>query len=222
MRLSIAIDGPAGAGKSTIAKALAKKLNIIYINTGLMYRAVAYEALKRDIAPDNIEALCEMLDNIKMYFDGNNLILDEVDITCKLTSPEINKSVALYSPIAEIRERLVVLQREMSSKYDVVMDGRDIGTVVLPKAAFKFFVTASPEERAKRRYEELKSKCVNVTFEEVLKDQMERDFKDTTRKVNPLIKAEDAVEIDTTSYTIDEVVNIIATYIDKGLSSLEF
>lgn len=220
MRISIAIDGPAGAGKSTIAKKVAKELEIMYINSGLMYRAVTKKALEKNIAPDNIELLCSCLDNMDMYFDNDNLIVDGENITDTLNCPEINKNVASYASVPELRERLVELQRNLASKFDIIMDGRDIGTVVLKNASFKFFLTATPEERARRRHKELVEKGLDTSFEEILKDIIDRDYKDMNRKTNPLTKAEDAVEIDTTNYGIDDIVNIILSRIRKDTNNI--
>ena len=220
MRISIAIDGPAGAGKSTIAKKIANKLGIIYINTGLMYRAITFKALEKNIAPEDVEGLIKLIDNIEMYFENNNIFINGEDLTSKLTTQEINKSVASYAAIPEVRERLVELQRNLSNKFDVIMDGRDIGTVVLKNAAFKFYLTASPEERANRRYRELTAKGIEASYEEILKDIIDRDYKDMHREVNPLRKAEDAIEIDSTSLSIDEVVDLISKQVQLGLNSL--
>ncbi|NLZ49982.1 MAG: (d)CMP kinase [Clostridiales bacterium] len=220
MRISIAIDGPAGAGKSTIAKKIANKLGIMYINTGLMYRAITFKALEKNIAPEDVEGLIKLIDNIEMYFENNNIFINGEDLTSKLTTQEINKSVASYAAIPEVRERLVELQRNLSNKFDVIMDGRDIGTVVLKNAAFKFYLTASPEERANRRYRELTAKGIEASYEEILKDIIDRDYKDMHREVNPLRKAEDAIEIDSTSLSIDEVVDLISKQVQLGLNSL--
>ncbi|WP_396334352.1 (d)CMP kinase [Clostridium sp. 19966] len=209
MRISIAIDGPAGAGKSTIAKIVADKLNIMYINTGLMYRAVTYKALKNHISTSQIEDLCALIDNMNMHFDREDLIVNDENLTKYLTSSEVNQNVSFYASIKEIRERLVNSQRNIAKNYDIIMDGRDIGTVVLKNAAFKFFITATPEERAKRRLKEMESKGVSISFEKVLENIISRDFEDSHRAVDPLIKAEDALEIDTTDKSIEDIVNII-------------
>lgn len=220
MRISIAIDGPAGAGKSTIAKKIANKLGIMYINTGLMYRAITLKALEKNIAPDDIETLIQLIDSIDMHFKDDKLYISGEDITSRLNSQVINKSVASYATIPELRERLVEMQRNLSNKFNVIMDGRDIGTVVLKNAAFKFYLTASPEERANRRYKELAAKGIEVSYEEILKDIIDRDYKDMHREVNPLKKAEDAIEIDSTSLSIDEVVEFITKHVKLGLNSL--
>lgn len=220
MKLTIAIDGPAGAGKSTIAKILAKNFNIMYINTGSMYRAITLKALENNIPPDEIEELCRLTDSLDMYFQNDRLILNGEDINDKLSLPEISSKVSHYASISEIRTRLVKLQREMASKFDVVMDGRDIGTVVLKDAAFKFFLTASPEERAQRRFDELNHKGLDVNYEDILKEIIRRDFLDSNREVDPLRKAEDAIEIDTTGLNINEVVNKMSIYINKTLENI--
>lgn len=221
MRNSVAIDGPAGAGKSTIAKILGKKLNLMYINTGAMYRAVTLKALERNIVPENIEALSILTDSLEMHFEEDRLFLDGKDVTDLINTPNISNKVSSYAAIAEIRERMVNLQRRMSLQYDVIMDGRDIGTVVLKDAAFKFFLTASPEERAKRRYDELIAKKIDVVYQEILQDIIKRDYMDSHREVSPLIKAADAVEIDTTGLDIESVVNIMYDYIIKDIKSAE-
>ncbi len=215
MRLSVAIDGPAGAGKSTIAKIVAKKYNLMYINTGAMYRAVTYKALEKDISPENIEALCELIKDMEMHFENDELYLNGVNINDQLTLPNISKSVSAYASIKEVRVRLVTLQRDMSKRYNVIMDGRDIGTVVLKDASFKFFLTASPEERATRRYEELKAKGLEVQYDSILKEIIQRDYLDSNREIDPLTKAEDALELDTTGINIEQVVEKICEYINK-------
>ncbi len=221
MRISVAIDGPAGAGKSTIAKLLAKEFNLMYINTGSMYRAVTLKAMEKNISSKDIETLCSLTDSLDMHFYNDRLILNGEDVNDKITLPEISKNVSEFAAIPEIRERLVKLQRNMSEKYNVIMDGRDIGTVVLKDAAFKFFLTASPEERAKRRYDELMSKGIEVVYDDILKDIIRRDYIDSNREINPLRKAEDAIEIDTTGLTIDEVVQNMVTYMKDVLKNVD-
>jgi CMP/dCMP kinase len=221
VRLSVAIDGPAGAGKSTIAKILASRLNLMYINTGAMYRAVTLKALENNIAPESIEALCKLTDSMKMYFLNDRLFVNNEDISELISTPYISNNVSKYAAVSEVREILVNLQREMSFKYDVIMDGRDIGTVVLKDAAFKFFITADPIERAKRRCDELLAKGIEVIFEDILQDIVKRDYIDTHREINPLTKADDAIEIDTTGLTINEVVGKIYNFIHSSISSME-
>ena len=212
-KINVAIDGPAGAGKSTIAKIIAKNLGLMYINTGAMYRAVTLKALESNISSSNIDMLEELIDNMEIHFDNDDLILNGKNINDKLTMPEITKNVSEYASIKEVRVKLVDLMRKMSSKFNVIMDGRDIGTVVLRDAKYKFFLTASAEERADRRYKELLEKGLKVDYKEILDDIIRRDEYDSTREVDPLRKAADALEIDTTGLNIEEVVSKISSYI---------
>ncbi|GAB6170261.1 (d)CMP kinase [Clostridium carnis] len=213
MKISVAIDGPAGAGKSTIAKLVAEKFNLMYINTGAMYRAVALTSINRGINEENIEEICDIIDTMDMKFEDDDLILNGENIQSKITLPEISSVVSAYAAIPEVRLKLVKLQREMSEKFNVIMDGRDIGTVVLKDAPYKFFLTATPEERAQRRYKELTDRNLKVDYNEILNDIIKRDYLDSTRKTDPLKKADDAIEIDTTGLNIEEVTNKIASYI---------
>lgn len=212
--IRIAIDGPSGAGKSTIAKAVAKELGIDYIDTGAMYRAVGYKTLTCGIDPQDTESLKKMLDNTEIDFSSGDIILDGETINEKIRTPEISKQASKCSALAEVREKLVQLQRQMGRKKSVVMDGRDIGNNVLTDAEFKFFMTASAEERAQRRYDELAAKGQDVTYEQVLSDIQQRDHSDMTRKLNPLKKAEDAMELDTTGMGIKEVTDYILKEIE--------
>lgn len=221
MKVAIAIDGPAGAGKSTIAKILATKFNLMYIDTGAMYRAVTLLAKTNDIFPDNISELCKLLENTNMHFRSNKLILNGKDVSEEIRAPEISNSVSSYAAISEVRSLLVKQQQKMSEKYDVIMDGRDIGTVVLKDAPFKFYLFASPELRAKRRYEELLDKNISVKYDEILSEIIKRDYIDSNRDVNPLRKADDAIEIDTSYLTIDEVVEKISNIISSALKNKE-
>lgn len=213
MNFSVAIDGPAGAGKSTIAKLVAKEFNLMYINTGAMYRAVALKAKENNLAPSNIEEICSLIETMKMEFKEYDLLLNGENIQNKITVPEISSIVSEYAKIQEVRKMLVKLQREMSKKFNVIMDGRDIGTVVLKDAPFKFFLTATAEERANRRFLELKSRDISCSYDKILSDIIERDYKDSHREVDPLKKAEDAIEIDTTGLSIEEVTEKINSYI---------
>ncbi|WP_202127850.1 (d)CMP kinase [Clostridium sp. C2-6-12] len=216
LKISVAIDGPAGAGKSTIAKLVGKKYNLMYINTGAMYRAVALKAIENNLSPDKVDEICELISTMEMHFENDDLILNGENIQEKITMPNISSEVSAYASIPEVRTMLVKLQRDMSNRFDVIMDGRDIGTVVLKDSKFKFFLTASAEERANRRYKELKERNVECSYEQILKDIIERDYKDTHRETDPLRKAEDAIEIDTTALDINGVVNTINEYIEKG------
>jgi CMP/dCMP kinase len=216
LRLSVAIDGPAGAGKSTIAKILASRFNLMYINTGSMYRAVTLKAMEVHISSSDIERLLSLVDNLDMHFENDDLIVNNENVSQQICLPVISNNVSNYAAIAEVRQRLVALQRKMSEKYNVVMDGRDIGTVVLKDAPFKFYLTASAEERATRRYDELCSKGIAVKYKELLEDIIKRDYIDSHREINPLTKAEDAIEIDSSNLSIDEVVDKMANYINNS------
>lgn len=213
--ITVAIDGPAGAGKSTIAKIIGEKFNLMYINTGSMYRAVTLKALENNISAEEVDKLLVMIDGMDMHFENDELILNGKNINSLITMPNISKNVSAYASIREVRERLVNLMRKMALKYSVIMDGRDIGTVVLKDANFKFFLTASPEERADRRYKELMGKGVEVNYDEILQDIIKRDYIDSNREVDPLRKAEDAIEIDTTGIGIMGVVEKISSYMEK-------
>lgn len=217
MNYSVAIDGPAGAGKSTIAKLVAKKFDLMYINTGAMYRAVALKATEKNIQPNEVEKLEALIDTMEMEFINDDLYLNGENIQEKITMPEISSIVSAYASISEVRQRLVSLQRNMSQKFNVIMDGRDIGTVVLKDAPFKFFLTATAEERAERRYKELKNRNIECSYDNILKDIIERDYKDSNRLIDPLRKADDAIEIDTTGLNIEEVTNRINLEIRKKL-----
>lgn len=217
MKISVAIDGPAGAGKSTIAKLVGKKFDLMYINTGAMYRAVALLAKRNNIDTTNVEKLISMIDDMDMHFENDDLILDNINIQNEITMPEISEIVSDYASIPEVRRKLVFLQRKMSEKYNVIMDGRDIGTVVLKNSRFKFFLTASAEERARRRYNELINRGLDVNYDKLLEDIIKRDHIDSTRAVDPLRKADDAIEIDSSNYNINEVTEIICNFIENDL-----
>ncbi|MZK50092.1 (d)CMP kinase [Clostridium beijerinckii] len=216
MKISVAIDGPAGAGKSTIAKLVSKRFDLMYINTGAMYRAVALRAQEQNLQPENVQEICNIIKTMEMHFENDDLILNGENIQDKITTPNISSIVSGYASISEVRAILVKLQREMSSKFSVIMDGRDIGTVVLKDANFKFFLTASPEQRATRRFKELQERNIECSYDQILKDIIDRDYKDTHRATDPLKKADDAIEIDSTNLDINGVVNVIAEYIGKG------
>lgn len=210
MKKVIAIDGPAGAGKSTIAKGLAKELSYIYIDTGAMYRAVAYQALQQGIAADDAQALTKLAaeSEIDMRVEGgeNRILLNGEDVTAEIRLPEVGAMASPVSAIGGVREHLVAQQRRLAARGNVVMDGRDIGTVVLPDADCKIFLTASLDERVMRRYTELKAKGLNTTPEEVKNDIETRDYRDSHRENSPLRQADDAVYLDSTGLGIDEVL----------------
>ncbi|PRR78887.1 Cytidylate kinase [Clostridium liquoris] len=219
MRIAVAVDGPAGAGKSTIAKVLAKRFNLMYIDTGAMYRGVTLLSKRNNVSPEDTDILCRLIKSLEMHFSNDRLIINGEDVSEEIRKPEISNNVSLYAAIPEVRELLVQLQKEMSKKYDVVMDGRDIGTVVLSEAPFKFYLTASPEVRAKRRYDELLENGINVEYNNIFQDIIKRDFIDTTRKANPLKKADDAIEIDTSNLTVLKVVDKMSNYIRRKMSN---
>lgn len=211
----VAIDGPSGAGKSTIAKAVAKKLNIDYIDTGAMYRAVGYKVRETGVDIEDEAALNEMLDNTDIDFVQGDIILDGEIINDKIRTPEISMMASQVSAKGPVRAKLVDIQRAMGTRKSIIMDGRDIGTNVLKDAEYKIFLTASAEERADRRFKELTEKGEQVTYEEVLEDIKQRDHNDMTRELNPLRKADDATEVDTTGLNIDQVIEAVLAVIGK-------
>lgn len=212
----IAVDGPAGAGKSTVAKKVANALNIIYIDTGAMYRAAAYKSIITSTNIYDSVGLTKMLDTTSVDFVNNDIILDDININDKIRTPEISKLASDISAIKEVREKLVDLQRKMGESKSVIMDGRDIGTNVFPNAEYKFFINASAEERASRRLKELLEKGEEVQYSEVLEEIKTRDNNDSTRELNPLVRADDAVLIDTTHLSIEEAVTSVMDLIKKG------
>lgn len=210
---SIAIDGPAGSGKSTVAKILAEKLNIVYIDTGAMYRTVAYYCVENGIATTDEENVVKALDNInleiKMIYGIQHMILNGKDVTGLIRSAEIGQGASDVGVFIPVRDRLVEIQQEMAKTTSVVMDGRDIGTVVLPNAEVKIYLNADVEERARRRLKDFIAQGRTDTLEEVIEQIKIRDHNDMTRDYNPLRKAEGAVEIDTTGMTVDEAAEAV-------------
>ena len=202
----VAIDGPSGAGKSTIAKAVARQLGIDYIDTGAMYRAIGYKVKSRGVDPADEEAVLAMLADTEIDLRQGEVYLDEENVSALIRTPEMSMMASVCSQIPAVREKLVQLQREMGRRKSVIMDGRDIGTNVLKDAKYKIYLTASAEERARRRFLELQEKGESQSYEDVLEDIKQRDHNDMTRELNPLRKAEDAVELDTTGLNIDQVV----------------
>lgn len=219
-KMIIAIDGPVGSGKSTVAKIVAEKLGFLYIDTGAMYRAVALKAFRKigekilQIDNKNLKnykkEILKILKNLKIELtpDGK-IFLDREDVTELIRTPQISKISSPISAIPQVRKKLLILQRKMGKKGKIVMEGRDIGTVVFPEAGLKIFLTASLKERAKRRYLELKKKGFKVSLKNIEKEVKLRDFNDTTRKIAPLKKTEEYIEIDTTKKSIEEVVQEI-------------
>ena len=205
----IAIDGPSGAGKSTIAKALAAILKIDYIDTGAMYRAIGYKIVREGVDMYDEAALEALLKTTDVDLSEGKVLLDGEDVSGKIRTPEMSKMASDCSALGAVRVKLVELQRGMAKSKSVIMDGRDIGTNVLTDAKYKIYLTATVEERATRRYKELIEKGENVTFEDVLEDMKKRDHNDSTRALNPLRKADDAIEIDSTEMKFQEVVDKI-------------
>lgn len=212
-KIAIAIDGPAGAGKSTIAKEIANINNLLYIDTGAMYRAATLKLLNSNISFDDKEKIEKILKNTKIEFSNGNIILDDINVNEEIREPRINESVSKVAAMPFIREILVSLQRGIAKDNNVIMDGRDIGTRVLPDAKYKFFLTASIGERAERRYKELIEKGYQCSYEETVDEIAHRDKLDSERTVDPLRKAEDAIIIDTTGKSINEVIDIILNII---------
>lgn len=219
MSYTIAIDGPAGAGKSTIAKKVAKELSFVYVDTGAMYRAIGLYFLKKGIMPHEtgkIERSCESIDVSITYVNGEQqVILNGENVSAEIRKEEVGNMASKISVNACVREKLVALQRQLAEKENVVMDGRDIGTKVLPKATAKIYLTASAAQRAKRRYLELQQKGMQGNLEEIEKDIKLRDHRDMTREISPLCQAEDAVRIDASHMTIDEVTQAVIKVFEK-------
>lgn len=217
--LNIAIDGPSGAGKSTIAKAIAEKLNIIYLDTGAMYRAIALKMYGKGIDCNDSESVLEILDSIDLkveYIDGiQKVLLDGEDVSEKIREHIISKMASDVSKIKEVRLKLVAIQREIAKNNNVILDGRDIASYVLPNADYKFYLTASAEERASRRYKELVEKGQKVEFITILNDIKDRDFNDMNREFAPLVSTKDCIYIDSTNYTLNETIDLILSYIKK-------
>ena len=220
MAVNIAIDGPAGAGKSTIAKAVARELEFIYVDTGAMYRAMALYLLKQGISPketEKMEEACKRAEISIVYENrAQQVILNQENVTPYLRQEEVGNMASVSSANPKIREKLVELQRVLASKENVVMDGRDIGTCVLPHADVKVYLTASARTRALRRCKELEEKGTSCVLEEIEADINERDHRDMTREISPLKQAEDAVLVDSSNLTIDEVKDTIISLYRKG------
>ena len=216
----IAIDGPAGSGKSTIAKLIAEDLGLVYLDTGAMYRLVTLKALNDGIL-GNLDKIIKMLDDLRIDIKKNGFYLDDTNVSEEIRKPVVSENVSDIAAIREVREKMVDLQRKFSESKNVILDGRDIGTVVFPNADVKIFLIADAKERANRRYKELVAKGENVKIEEIYENILKRDKIDSTRKESPLKKANDAIEVDTTSKNIEEVKNEIL-YIIKQKSKSFF
>lgn len=218
--INVAIDGPAGAGKSTIAKAAAKQLNYIYVDTGALYRTIAYNAVMNNVI-DDTNGIIAMLDNTKVelkYIDGVQAVfLNGEDVSAFIRTPEISMGASKVSAIPEVRAFLLSLQQEIAKENDVIMDGRDIATVVLPNADVKIFLFASPECRAERRYKELVEKGENVKYEDVLADVNQRDYQDSHREIAPLKPSEDSIMLDTSKLNLDESIELVIKTIKENI-----
>nr|WP_188734427.1 (d)CMP kinase [Oceanobacillus neutriphilus] len=223
--ISIAIDGPAAAGKSTVAKQIAKKLGIIYIDTGAMYRALTFQVLQENIDPEDEKAVMEILNKIDIQLvqqeDGQHVLIDGRDVTEVIRYPDVTASVSAIAKHPAVRKNMVSAQQDLAKDHSVVMDGRDIGSQVLPDADVKIFLIASVAERAKRRFEENKQKGIPADLHTLEKEIEKRDELDSTREASPLVKAEDAIELDTTSLSIDDVTEKILEICQPFIKKLD-
>ena len=222
-KISIAIDGPAGAGKSTIARRLAEELGYRYVDTGAIYRTVAYFFDLWGVSPKDIDGITRYIDELTVGIeydeDGvQHMIMNGMDVTGDIRTQEISQKASLVSAHAIVRDMLLDMQRDVAKKYDVIMDGRDIGTVVLPKATVKIFLTASAEVRAKRRTDELLAKGQKAKYEQILKEIQQRDYQDTHREVAPLKMCRDSIKVDTSEMDIDGAVAAIREIIEKKVA----
>lgn len=220
--IRIAIDGPAAAGKSTIAKLVAKKLGYTYIDTGAMYRAITYKVLQNNTNPTNEEEITKLIAQTEIVLQPDEhvqkVLLDGKEVTDEIRSHEVTTTVSAIAALTSVRQLLVAKQQQLAAESPVVMDGRDIGTAVLPQAELKIFMTASVEERAERRFLEEQQRGMTTDYETLKREISERDKADSEREISPLIKAQDAITIDTTGKTIEEVTNSIIEYAEKRLA----
>ena len=223
MSYVVAIDGPAGTGKGTVTTIVSERLNLIYIDTGAMYRAVCVKALRNNIEPEEIEKIEKILKDISIKInkkDGKQqVLLDGEDVTEEIRTPLVDSYVAKFAAVKQVREKMTPLQREMRSEGNIIMEGRDIGTVVFPDAEVKIYLDATVEERANRRYKQNLEKGIECTYDEVLKSIKERHILETTRKIAPLKQAEDAVYLDTTKLSIEEVVQRVIEIINEKINN---
>ena len=211
----VAIDGTAGSGKSTTAKGVAEKLGFLYLDTGAMYRAATAAVLSASIDSDDESAVSDCVETIEIDFDesGRLIFLNGMDVSQTIRGREVTQNVSAISAYPQVRKRMVAMQREIAGYRDFVVEGRDIGTVVFPNADFKFFIVASIEERAKRRQKDLAGLGIEQTVNDIVKNLKRRDALDSSREVSPLTKSEDAVEVDTTSMTIEQQIDLIVTHV---------
>ncbi len=222
-KISVAIDGPAGAGKSTIARRLAGELGFRYVDTGAIYRTVAYFMDLWGVSPKDVDGVNRYIGELTVGIEYDDegvqhMIMNGMDVTGDIRTPEISQKASLISAHAVVRDMLLDMQRDMAEEYDVVMDGRDIGSVVLPKATVKIFLTASPEVRARRRYNELVEKGQKANYEQVLKDVQQRDYQDTHRDIAPLKMCRDSVKVDTSEMDLEQSVAAIRKIVEEKIS----
>ena len=222
-KISVAIDGPAGAGKSTIARRLAGELGFYYVDTGAIYRTVAYFMDLWGVSPKDVDGVNRYIDELTVGIEYDDegvqhMLMNGMDVTGDIRTPEISQKASLISAHAVVRDVLLDMQRNMAEEYDVVMDGRDIGSVVLPKATVKIFLTASPEVRAKRRYQELLEKGQKASYEQVLRDVQQRDYQDTHRDIAPLKMCRDSVKVDTSEMDLEQSVAAIRKIVEEKIS----
>lgn len=222
-KISVAIDGPAGAGKSTIARRLAGELGFRYVDTGAIYRTVAYFMDLWGVSPKDVDGVNRYIDELTVGIEYDDegvqhMLMNGMDVTGDIRTPEISQKASLISAHAVVRDVLLDMQRNMAEEYNVVMDGRDIGSVVLPKATVKIFLTASPEVRAKRRYQELLEKGQKASYEQVLKDVQQRDYQDTHRDIAPLKMCRDSVKVDTSEMDLEQSVAAIRKIVEEKIS----
>mgnify|MGYP004574941849 FL=1 len=222
--IAIAIDGPAGAGKSTLAKALAKELQYIYVDTGALYRAIGLYTLRQEKDPHDAAAVTPLLAGLQVELRFENgeqhVYANGEDVSGEIRTPAVSMAASAVSAIPAVRQFLFDLQRDIAQKNCVIMDGRDIGTVVLPWAQIKIFLSASPEARARRRFDELQEKGQEVSFDEVLADMQKRDYDDTHRAIAPLKQAEDAVPVDTSTLSLEQSIALLTTIVKERLACL--
>ena len=218
----IAVDGPAGSGKSTISKLLAKELGLVYLDTGAMYRLFTLKMLKENVSFSDSHKIDELLENLNINIENDRFYLDGKDVSEEIRKTDVAANVSKTAAIKEVREKMVNLQREFSKSKNVILDGRDIGTVVFPEADIKIFLVADAKERAERRFKELHEKGENISLDNIYENILKRDRLDSTRENSPLKKANDAIEVDTTGKNIEEVKNIILNlYINKDKKNNE-
>ena len=223
--ISIAIDGPSGAGKSTLAKTLAGRLGYTYIDTGALYRSIGLYALRRGIDPGDHKGVVPLLREISLELqhrpDGQHVLLCGEDVSGLIRTPEVSMAASKVSAIPQVREFLLETQRSIARRQNVIMDGRDIGTVILPNAQIKIFLTASAEDRARRRFEELREKDPSIRYEDVLHDVIERDQNDSSRALAPLAAAPDAIRVDTSGNTLEKSIDLLGRLIDERLALIQ-